>query len=137
MKYLIDTNVLSEVRKGSRCDPNVRVWWTSTVQSEKFVSVLTIGEIRKGIERLRRRDFRSTTVLETWLADIVDEHADRILAISLDIAEEWARLNAGDPLPIIDSLIAATAKVHALTLVTRNISDMARTAVDALNPWQT
>jgi toxin FitB len=137
VKYLIDTNVLSEVRKGSRCHPNVRAWWTSTAQDEKFLSVLTIGEVRKGIEKLRRRDVRSAAVLEKWLNGIVEEQADRILVVNLDIAEEWARLNAGDPLPIVDSLIAATASVHGMTLVTRDTSDVARTGVDALNPWQT
>ena len=135
MKYLIDTNVISEVRKRSRCHPAVRSWWSSTSADEKFLSVLTICEIRKGIENVRRRDVRSAVALEKWLVGIIEDHADRILVVDLDIAEECGRLNAAGPLPVIDSLIAATAKVHGLTLVTRKIPDMARTGVDALNPW--
>ena len=135
MKYLIDTNVISEVRKGSRSHPSVRAWWSSTAADEKFLSVLTVCEIRKGIENIRRRDVRSAVALEKWLLNVIEDHADRILVVDVDIAEEWGRLNAADPLPVIDSLIAATAKVHGLTLVTRNVPDMVRTGVDALNPW--
>jgi predicted nucleic acid-binding protein len=135
VKYLIDTNVISEVRKGSRCHPAVHAWWTSSAADEKFLSVLTICEIRKGIENVRRRDVRSAVALEKWLVGIIEDHADRILVVDLDIAEECGRLNAAGPLPVIDSLIAATAKVRGLTLVTRNVPDLARTGVDALNPW--
>ena len=135
VKYLIDTNVISEVRKGSRCHPAVRTWWSSTAADEKFLSVLTIYEIRKGIENIRRRDVRSAVTLEKWLLGIIEDHADRILVVDVDIAEECGRLNASGPLPVIDGLIAATAKVHGLTLVTRNVPDIARTGVDALNPW--
>ena len=136
MKYLIDTNVISEVRKGTRCNSAVWSWWSGTAADEKFLSALTIGEIRKGIEKLRRRDVRSAVILEKWLLGIIEDHIGRILVVDMEIAEEWGRLNATDPLPVIDGLIAATAKVRGLTLVTRNVPDMARTGVDALNPWQ-
>ena len=136
MSYLVDTNVISEVRKGSRCDAAVAEWWSSVPENEIFFSVLTIGEIRKGIENLRRRDFRTAAGLEKWLIRLIRSHADRILSVDLAVVQEWGRLNAPNPLPAVDGLIAATAKVHGLTLVTRNIADIARIGVDAVNPWQ-
>lgn len=136
MKYLLDTNVLSEVRKGPRCDGTVAAWWSTISEADIFVSVLTIGEIRKGIEKARRRDAQFAAALEAWLLRIVKNYRDRILTIDLDIVEEWGRMNVPDPLPVIDGLIAATAKVRGLTLVTRNVGDIARTGVAALNPWR-
>lgn len=135
MSYLVDTNVISEVRKGSRCDPAVAAWWAKVPATEIFLSVLTIGEIRKGIENLRRRDVRSAIALENWLSRVIRGQDNRIIDVDLDVVEEWGRMSVPNPLPAIDSLIAATAKVHGLTLVTRNVPDMARTGVDALNPW--
>ena len=135
MSYLVDTNVISELRKGSRCDQSVAAWWATVAEGEIFLSVLTIGEIRKGIESIRRRDTPSAIVLETWLAGVVADHGDRILPIDLDVTQEWGRLNVPDPLPVIDGLLAATAKVRGLTLVTRNVPDIARTGVRTLNPW--
>ena len=137
MKYLVDTNVLSEVRKGPRCNDAVAAWWSTVSEDAIFVSVLTVGEIRKGIEKARRRDVPFAMALEAWLLRVITSYRDRILAIDLDIVEEWCRLNAPDPLSIIDGLIAATAKVHGLMLVTRNIPDVARTGVHSLNPRST
>jgi toxin FitB len=135
VSYLVDTNVISELRKGSRCNQSVAAWWSTVAEDEIFLSVLTIGEIRRGIESIRRRDARSAAVLETWLTRVVTDHAARILPVDLDITEEWGRLNVPDPLPVIDGLIAATARVRGLTLVTRNVPDIARTGVSTLNPW--
>ena len=135
MSYLVDTNVISELRKGSRCNQSVAAWWSTVAEDEIFLSVLTIGEIRKGIESIRRRDTPSAAVLETWLAKVVADHGDRILPVDLDVTQEWGRLNVPDPLPVIDGLIAATAKVRGLTLVTRDIPDIARTGVSTFNPW--
>lgn len=136
MSYLVDTNVISELRKGQRCNESVAAWWSTVAEDEIFLSVLTIGEIRKGIENIRRRDARSAAALEAWLLRVISDHGDRILTIELDVVEEWGRLNVPDPLPVIDSLIAATAKVRGLTLVTRNVPDIARTGVASFDPWR-
>ena len=135
MSYLVDTNVISELRKGSRCDQSVADWWSSVPDGEIFLSVLTIGEIRKGIEGIRRRDARSAISLDVWLSKVVADHGDRILPVDHDVAEEWGRLSVPDPLPVIDALLAATARVRGLTLVTRNIADIGRTGVSTINPW--
>ena len=132
----MDTNVLSEIRKGARCDELVAAWWASVDRNEIFISILTIGELRKGVERARRRDLRFATALDAWLLRLIAVYRDRIVTIDLDTVDEWGRLNVPDPLPVIDGLLAATAKVHRMTLVTRNVRDIARTGVDTLNPWK-
>lgn len=135
MSYLLDTNILSELRKRDRCDPGVATWFAKVSSSEIYLSSLTIGEIRKGIESIRRRDERRAEALEAWLAELLDSHSDRILPIDEVIADRWGRYNVPDPLPVLDSLLAATASVHGLTLVTRNLKDVERTGVDCLNPF--
>ena len=135
MSYLVDTNIVSEIRKGRRCNPGVASWFAQTSPVEIYLSVLTVGEIRKGIENIRRRDEATAEALETWLAQLVATNFDRILPVDEAIAEQWGRLNVPDPLPVLDSLLAATASVHGLTLVTRNLKDMQRTGVDCLNPF--
>lgn len=135
MSYLVDTNVVSELRKGRRCDPGVASWFAEVSSTEIYLSVLTVGEIRKGIENIRRRDERTAESLETWLSELVTTHSDRILAVDEIIAERWGRFNVPDPLPVFDSLLAATASVHGLTLVTRNVKHVERTGVDCLNPF--
>jgi predicted nucleic acid-binding protein len=136
VSYLADTNILSEVRKGSRCHPSVATWWSMVPDDEIFLSVMTIGEIRKGIENLRRHDTPAAAALEKWILYVIRHYRDRILPIDIEIVEEWGRMNVPDPLPVVDGLIAATAKVHGLTLVTRNVADIARTGVATLNPWR-
>jgi len=135
LSFLVDTNVISEIRKGRRCDPGVASWFAEVSSEEVYLSALTIGEIRKGIENIRRRDGRTAEVLETWLAELVAAFSDRILPIDESIAEQWGRFNVPDPLPVVDSLLAATASVHGLALVTRNTQHVARTGVDCLNPF--
>lgn len=135
MSYLVDTNVISELRKGRRCDPGVASWFAEASSEEIYLSVLTVGEIRKGIENIRRRDERTAEALETWLGELVATHSERILSVDEGIAEQWGRLNVPDPLPVLDSLLAATASVHGLTLVTRNVKDVERTGVACLNPF--
>lgn len=135
MSYLVDTNVVSELRKGQRCDPGVASWFANTSSGDIFLSALTVGEIRKGIESIRRRDEPAASALEAWLGELLATHSDRILAVDAVIAEQWGRFNVPDPLPVLDSLLAATASVHGLTLVTRNVKDVERTGVECLNPF--
>lgn len=136
MSFLVDTNVISELRKGRRCDGGVLAWWADVESTEIYLSVLTVGEIRRGIERIRRRDSSAASSLESWLYRLLNDYADRILPIDLEIADDWARLNVPDPLPVIDGLLLATARVRGLTVVTRNIRDMARAGVLLVNPFE-
>jgi predicted nucleic acid-binding protein len=136
VSYLIDTNVLSELRKGQRCNAHVLAWFAQVPDRELYLSVLVIGEIRRGIERIRLRDAPSAASIDGWLARVITGYSDRILFVSREIAEEWGRMNAVRPLSTIDSLLAATAKIHGLTLVTRNIADIAMTGVAYLNPFE-
>jgi toxin FitB len=132
--FLLDTNVVSEARRPA-ADPNVRAWLASVPDAELYVSVLVIGEIRQEIERLRRRDPARAEVFEAWLSTLLHDYGDRIVPVTAEVAEEWGRLNVPDPLPVIDGLMAATAKVRGWTLVTRNVGDLARTGVRLLNPF--
>jgi len=136
MGYLIDTNIISELQKGQRTDKNVHVWFDKTAENELFLSVLVIGEIRLGIERLRRRDLPQALRLEQRLLALQSKMAGRILPVTEAIANRWGQINSGDPLPIIDGLLAATAIEHNLTLVTRNVSDVERSGVRLLNPFK-
>ncbi|MGH8991053.1 MAG: type II toxin-antitoxin system VapC family toxin [Acidimicrobiia bacterium] len=134
MTYLVDTNVLSEARK-PRGDAGVKRWMKTVSGRDLFLSVLVVGEIRQGIERLRRRNPDQAEVFEVWLGRLRQQYGDRILAVTPAIAEEWGRLNVPHPLPAVDALLAATAKVHGLTLVTRNTADLRRTGAKLLNPF--
>jgi toxin FitB len=135
MSYLIDTNVISELRKGKRANPDVASWFASLADDEVFLSALTLGEIRRGIESIRRRDPSAATALESWLGRISEAHRDRVVAVDRAIAEEWGRMNVPDPMPVVDGLLAATAKVAGLTLATRNADDIARSGVSFFNPF--
>ncbi len=136
MSYLIDTNIISEVRKGDRCDQRVAAWWASVAEDDLWLSALVLGEIRKGVELARRRDPQKATMLEVWLNDVVTGFGDRVLPVDAAVAEEWGRMNAIRPVPVIDALLAATAKANSLTFVTRNGSDVAGLGVDVLNPFE-
>lgn len=100
-----------------------------------FLSVLVVGEIRQGVERLRRRDPKQADVFDRWLRALRRDYGERVLPVTAAIAEEWGRLNVPDPLPVVDGLLAATARVHSLTLVTRNAAQVERTGVNLLNPF--
>lgn len=134
MSYLLDTNVISEARKPGG-NEGVKRWLASARGDELYLSVLVLGEVRQGVERLRRRDPARANVYDAWLTRLSQDYADRLLPITLAVAEEWGRLNSLRPLPVIDSLLAATARVHSLTLVTRNTSDFTGTGVNLLNPF--
>ena len=135
MSFLVDTNVIAELRKGRRANARVRTWLGGLEPDAIFLSVLTIGEVRRGVERIRRRDQVSAHALDRWLRRLLSDHVDRILPITLPIVEEWGRLGVPDPLPVVDGLLAATAKVHGLTLATRNVRDLARTGAEVFNPF--
>ena len=135
MSYLLDSNVVSELRKRERADTHVLEWFQTVNDFELFLSVLTLGEIRRGIEIIQRRDRARAVVLSRWFHALVAGYDTRLLPVDLRVAEEWGRMNAVSTLPAVDGLLAATAKVHGLTVVTRNTKDIARTGVSCLNPF--
>ena len=135
MTYLLDTNVLSELPKGPRCNAHVATWFSGVADEALCPSVLVVGEIRGGIEAVRRRDPRRAGTLERWLVRLARDPADRILPIDRAVAEEWGRLGAVRTVSVVDLLLAATARVHGLTLVTRNVRDVEWTGVPCLNPF--
>ena len=134
MSYLLDTTVVSEFRKKTP-DAGASGWFDSVRSSQLYLSVLVVGEIRQGVERLAARDPKQAAVIDGWRERLVRGYADRIVPVSLEVAEAWGRLNAVTPLPLVDGLIAATALVHDWTLVTRNVGDVERTGVRLLNPF--
>ena len=136
MTLLLDTNVLSELRRGERCDPRVRRWALSTTQSELHTSVIVLGELKRGVERVRPKNPRFAAELERWLSRLVARMGDRILPVDPAIALAWGRIAAPRTVPPIDGLLAATALVHGFTLVTRNVKDIADLGVSYLNPFE-
>jgi hypothetical protein len=135
MPYLLDTNILSELRK-THPDRCVARWYATVPDDYLYLSVLVIGEIRQGIERLRPRDADQARALDDWLRTLETVYQERIVPISTEIAEEWGRLNVPDPLPVVDGLLAATARVHRWTLATRNTQHAERTGVQLVNPFE-
>jgi toxin FitB len=134
MRYLLDTNVLSEVRR-PRGDEGVKRWVSSAPADDLYLSVLVVGEIRRGVDRLMRRDPVQAEAYEDWLGTVIRSYADRILPVDVEAAEEWGRMSVPDPVPIVDGLMAATAKVRGMTFVTRNTADVERTGVALLDPF--
>jgi predicted nucleic acid-binding protein len=134
VRYLLDTNILSELRKAN---PNQRVvrWYDATSDADMHLSVMTIGEFRKGLARLRRKDPERAAGPALWLDRLLAPYESRVLPVTPEIANVWGELNDPDPLPIIDAFIAATASVHDMVLVTRNVKDFERTGVRLLNPF--
>jgi predicted nucleic acid-binding protein len=135
MPYLIDTNVLSELRKGSRCHPNVKRWAHTALAERNRVSVLSLGEIRKGIELLRKKSPHQCPAFESWLFRLQTEYENDIIPVTETIADRWGRLMAAKSLPVLDGLLAATALEYKLTIATRNTSDFKHAGVDVLNPF--
>lgn len=137
MSYLLDTNVISELRKPKdRADARVRAWIASRTASDLFLSAITILEIEIGINQAARRDDAQAKRLQTWLDDaVLDAFAGRILAVDTAVARRCARMHVPDPRPERDALIAATASVHGFTVVTRNVKDFEPLDVAVLNPW--
>jgi predicted nucleic acid-binding protein len=134
VQYLLDTNVLSETRK-KLADGNVTAFITNTDPSVLYISVLTLGELRKGIAQKRRTDPTAATALAMWVDGLEVGFADRILGVDAATASQWGELSAQRPRPILDTLLAATAIVHRLTFVTRNTSDVDDIDIKLLNPF--
>lgn len=134
MSFLLDTNVVSEIRKKAP-NTSVEAWFASVPADELYLSVLVVGEIRQGIERLTRRDPAQAEVFERWLTQLGKVFGDRIVPITSDVADRWGCLNVPDPVPVVDGLLAATALVRGWTLVTRNGRDVASTGVRLLDPF--
>lgn len=135
MAFLLDTNILSELRNPKRADPCVLNWAREHSMEQHFVSVLSIGEIRKGIEILRRRAPDQCPAFETWLDKIRSNYRDNIVPLSEPILDEWGFMMSRSMLPALDSLIAATALSLNLTLVTRNENDFHGVGLKIVNPF--
>jgi predicted nucleic acid-binding protein len=112
------------------------VWFQGIDDDDLLTSVLVLGELRRGVESVRRRDAAAAAALEQWLCRLTELFADRVLPIDALVAERWGALNVPDPIPTVDGLLAATALVHGLTMVTRNTRDVARTGVALYNPFK-
>lgn len=133
--YLLDTNILSELRKEDRCDTGVRQWIEKAASEKLFISVLVLGEIRQGIERIRQRDQTQARTLEKWLRWVSTEFADRLLPVDEKIADQWGRLGMRQPVPVLDALLAATAIAHDLAVVSRDEDGFRNTGARVVNPF--
>jgi predicted nucleic acid-binding protein len=136
--FVLDTNVVSELRKAraGKADRNVTVWAANEPTTSLFVSVITVLELELGIRLLERRDARQGAVMRTWMdGHVMPAFAGRVLPIDVPVALECARLHVPDPRAERDALIAATALVHRMTVVTRNVGDFVSTGVAVLDPW--
>ena len=135
--YLLDTVVLSELRKKpQRRNPNVVSWLASVSSNDLFISSVSVGEIERGIERQRTVDPAFAGALAEWLDIVLRSYGDRVLPLTTDIARRWGRLSATIGNKGIDLAIAATALEHGLTIVTRNLSDFAPTGVALIDPFE-
>ena len=135
MTYLLDTNVLSETRKRQPAE-GVTEWIAATPPERLHVSVLTLGEIEQGIARIRGSgDRQQATALERWLREVELGFADLILPVTVPVASAWGRQQHAQPLPVIDALIAATARVNKMTVVTRNVKDFEHSGVPVFSPF--
>ena len=135
MSYLVDTNVVSELRKRHRANRSVIAWFEEREPEELYLSVLVIGELRRGAARIRRRDPTSAESLDRWVSQIGERFGDRVLAVDHAIAERWGEITAHPTVPDVDGLLAATALIHDLVVVTRNVRHIAPTGVRYLDPF--
>ncbi len=133
--FLLDTNVVSELRRPARADTHVRSWANSTPAELYALSVVTVQELERGTLLMERRDAAQGAILRRWLEEVLARLASRILPIEVAVARRCAQLHVPDPRPERDALIAATALVYGLTVVTRNVADFEPMGVGVLNPW--
>jgi toxin FitB len=133
--FLLDTNIVSELRKGNLCNAGVRAWMENAAPDEMYLSVLVLGEIRKGIELIRIRDQAQAVALEKWLEGISTRFSDRILSVDERVADRWGRLGLRKPVPTLDAMQAATALVHDLTVVSRDEDGFRGSGVRFVNPF--
>jgi len=134
--YLLDTNVISELRKAARADALVRTWAENVPASSFWLSAITVLELELGVLRVERRDAAQGALLRQWLENgVLARFGERILGVDVEIARRGAQLHVPDPRPERDALIAATALTHGLTVATRNIVDIEPMGVSVLNPW--
>jgi toxin FitB len=133
--YLLDTNFVSEARK-PRPNTGVAAFLIETNSARSFISALTLGELRKGVAAQRARDSRAADRLAEWVDQLEGVYSERILPVDSAIARIWGELSARRSLPVVDTLLAATALAHDLALVTRNVRDVTATGVQVINPWR-
>jgi len=136
--YLLDTNVISEARRGLKADPGVISFRAQIVQQEDFLPVQVVGELRRGVENLKHRgDLPQAALLESWLESVLVEYADRILSFDAECAHIWGRITSANYQNLIDKQIAAIAILYDLTVVTRNEEHFRTAGARVLNPFQT
>ncbi len=136
MTYLLDTNVLSEMRRQDKMDARVRAWADSVAVADQYLSAITLLEIELGVLSVSRRDKAQAAILRSWIdTRVLPSFAGRILSVDATVALRCAQLHVPDPRPELDALIAATALVHGLQVVTRNVADFQPMGVKLLNPW--
>lgn len=134
--YLVDTNVISEARKGKKANTGVQKFLKEADPADIYISAQTIGEIRRGVENIRYRgDVTQAAQLETWLDIIATQYADRVLSFDVDCSQVWGKLMSPHPQHPIDKQIAAIALIHNMTVVTRNVVDFEQTGVQLENPF--
>lgn len=133
--YLIDTNVIAELRKGPRANSGVRRWFERHTGEDLWLSVLVVAELRRAAALIRRRDPAAADRLDSWLASLEASYSDRILPVTLDVVRQSVAMGIQDPLPVVDGLLAATALTHGLTLVTGHAADIERSGANWENPF--
>jgi hypothetical protein len=135
LNLLVDTNVISELKRGRNADTAVVAWFGSMPPERIFTSVIVLGEIRRGIELIARRDKPQAVFLERWYMDMRTRLDDRVLAVDEAVVTIWSKISVPDMLPAYDGLIAATALAHGMAIVTRNALDYRRVGIEVIDPW--